>query len=86
MFFSSVGSTSSSPALLGIREPRSEYDRTQTSMQYYNNQGDVITHKDMYTGKLPVRQTLIKILLRCTLFTEPILCIWKCPVYLNEKI
>ncbi|XP_019377904.1 PREDICTED: plakophilin-4 isoform X4 [Gavialis gangeticus] len=46
----SVGSTSSSPALLGIREPRSEYDRTQTSMQYYNNQGDVITHKDMYTG------------------------------------
>uniref|UniRef100_A0A8C0F9V0 Plakophilin 4 n=1 Tax=Bubo bubo TaxID=30461 RepID=A0A8C0F9V0_BUBBB len=46
----SVGSTSSSPALLGIREPRSEYDRTQPSMQYYNNQGDVITHKDMYTG------------------------------------
>ncbi|XP_074001470.1 plakophilin-4 isoform X3 [Numenius arquata] len=46
----SVGSTSSSPALLGIREPRSEYDRTQPSMQYYNNQGDVITHKDIYTG------------------------------------
>ncbi|NWX24380.1 PKP4 protein, partial [Aegotheles bennettii] len=45
----SVGSTSSSPALLGIREPRSEYDRTQPSMQYYN-QGDVITHKDLYTG------------------------------------
>ncbi|XP_007669334.1 plakophilin-4 isoform X3 [Ornithorhynchus anatinus] len=35
----SVGSTSSSPALLGIREPRSEYDRTQPSMQYYNSQG-----------------------------------------------
>ncbi|XP_064370580.1 plakophilin-4 isoform X4 [Dromaius novaehollandiae] len=35
----SVGSTSSSPALLGIREPRSEYDRTQPSLQYYNNQG-----------------------------------------------
>ncbi|CAI5762433.1 plakophilin-4 isoform X3 [Podarcis lilfordi] len=35
----SVGSTSSSPALLGIRDPRSEYDRTQTSMQYYNSQG-----------------------------------------------
>ncbi|NXV47895.1 PKP4 protein, partial [Uria aalge] len=46
----SVGSTSSSPALLGIREPRSEYDRTQPSMQYYNNQGDVMTHKDVYTG------------------------------------
>ncbi|NXW44545.1 PKP4 protein, partial [Nyctiprogne leucopyga] len=46
----SVGSTSSSPALLGIREPRSEYDRTQPSMQYYNSQGDVIAHKDIYTG------------------------------------
>ncbi|NP_001006529.2 plakophilin-4 [Gallus gallus] len=46
----SVGSTSSSPALLGIREPRSEYDRTQPSMQYYNNHGDIITHKDIYTG------------------------------------
>ncbi|CAM2100444.1 unnamed protein product [Caretta caretta] len=46
----SVGSTSSSPALLGIREPRSEYNRTQPSMQYYNSQGDVITHKDIYTG------------------------------------
>ncbi|XP_064306971.1 plakophilin-4 isoform X4 [Phalacrocorax carbo] len=46
----SVGSTSSSPALLGIREPRSEYDRTQPSMQYYNNQGDVIAHKDIYSG------------------------------------
>ncbi|XP_010211591.1 PREDICTED: plakophilin-4 [Tinamus guttatus] len=46
----SVGSTSSSPALLGIREPRSEYDRTQPSLQYYSNQGDVLTHKDIYTG------------------------------------
>ncbi|KAM9123273.1 plakophilin-4 isoform 5-T5 [Pangshura tecta] len=46
----SVGSTSSSPALLGIREPRSEYNRTQPSMQYYNSQGDVVTHKDIYTG------------------------------------
>lgn len=54
-FFSPVGSTSSSPALLGIRDPRSEYDRTQTSMQYYNSQGDGIAHKDMYTGKGPVR-------------------------------
>ncbi|NWR78927.1 PKP4 protein, partial [Centropus unirufus] len=46
----SVGSTSSSPALLGIREPRSEYDRTQPSMQYYSNQGDVIAHKELYPG------------------------------------
>ncbi|XP_066410116.1 plakophilin-4 isoform X1 [Molothrus aeneus] len=46
----SVGSTSSSPALLGIREPRSEYDRTHPSMQYYSSQGDVTAHKDIYTG------------------------------------
>ncbi|XP_041487379.1 plakophilin-4 isoform X5 [Microtus oregoni] len=45
----SVGSTSSSPALLGIREPRSEYDRTQPPMQYYNSQGDA-THKGLYPG------------------------------------
>lgn len=49
----SVGSTSSSPALLGIREPRSEYDRTQPPMQYYNSQGDT-THKGLYPGKMPV--------------------------------
>ncbi|MEJ1278166.1 plakophilin 4 [Cricetulus griseus] len=46
---SGVGSTSSSPALLGIREPRSEYDRTQPPMQYYNSQGDT-THKGLYPG------------------------------------
>ncbi|KAL2302056.1 hypothetical protein Nmel_009464 [Mimus melanotis] len=46
----SVGSTSSSPALLGIREPRPDYDRTHPSMQYYSSQGDVIAHKDIYTG------------------------------------
>ncbi|NWW41043.1 PKP4 protein, partial [Panurus biarmicus] len=46
----SVGSTSSSPALLGIREPRPEYDRTHPSMQYYSSQGDVIAHKDIYSG------------------------------------
>lgn len=50
---SSVGSTSSSPALLGIRDPRSEYDRTQPPMQYYNSQGDTI-HKGLYPGKTPV--------------------------------
>ncbi|KAM4697533.1 plakophilin-4 [Rhinophrynus dorsalis] len=46
----SVGSTSSSPALLGIREPHSGYERTQSSMQYYNSQGDIMTHKEMYSG------------------------------------
>ncbi|NXD43377.1 PKP4 protein, partial [Copsychus sechellarum] len=46
----SVGSTSSSPALLGIREPRSDYDRTHPPMQYYSSQGDVIAHKDIYSG------------------------------------
>ncbi|KAM5325332.1 plakophilin-4 isoform 7-T7 [Glossophaga mutica] len=45
----SVGSTSSSPALLGIRDPRSEYDRTQPPMQYYNSQGDA-TQKGLYPG------------------------------------
>lgn len=53
--FLAVGSTSSSPALLGIREPRSEYDRTHPSMQYYSSQGDVIAHKDIYTGKRQLR-------------------------------
>ncbi|XP_041433642.1 plakophilin 4 S homeolog isoform X9 [Xenopus laevis] len=46
----SVGSTSSSPALLGIREPHSGYERTKPSMQYYNSQEDPISHKEMYTG------------------------------------
>ncbi|NXL86844.1 PKP4 protein, partial [Alectura lathami] len=46
----SVGSTSSSPALLGIREPRSEYERTQPSMQYYSSQGEVSAHKELYSG------------------------------------
>ncbi|XP_056352547.1 plakophilin-4 isoform X2 [Oenanthe melanoleuca] len=46
----SVGSTSSSPALLGIREPHSDYDRTHPPMQYYSSQGDVIAHKDIYSG------------------------------------
>lgn len=46
----SVGSTTSSPALLGIREPRSEYERTQPSMQYYTSQGDNLAHKEMYSG------------------------------------
>ncbi|XP_060987791.1 uncharacterized protein LOC133048187 [Dama dama] len=43
----SVGSTSSSPVLLGVRDPRSEYDRTQPPMQYYSSQGDA-THRGLY--------------------------------------
>ncbi|NXQ36299.1 PKP4 protein, partial [Alaudala cheleensis] len=46
----SVGSTSSSPALLGIREPRPKYDRTHPPVQYYSSQADVLAHKDIYTG------------------------------------
>ncbi|XP_072274287.1 plakophilin-4 isoform X7 [Pyxicephalus adspersus] len=50
MIQSAVGSTSSSPALLGIREPHSGYERTQPSMQYYNSQGESLVHKDIYSG------------------------------------
>ncbi|KAJ8394536.1 hypothetical protein AAFF_G00045460 [Aldrovandia affinis] len=46
----SAGSATSSPAMLGIREPRSDYQRTQSSMQFYNYQGDSNVHKSQYTG------------------------------------
>uniref|UniRef100_A0A4W3IF33 Plakophilin 4 n=1 Tax=Callorhinchus milii TaxID=7868 RepID=A0A4W3IF33_CALMI len=46
----SVGSTTSSPALLGVKEPRSNYEKTQISMQYYSNQGDNSTQKDLTLG------------------------------------
>uniref|UniRef100_A0A4W3HW69 Plakophilin 4 n=1 Tax=Callorhinchus milii TaxID=7868 RepID=A0A4W3HW69_CALMI len=48
----SVGSTTSSPALLGVKEPRSNYEKTQISMQYYSNQGDNSTQKDLTLGKV----------------------------------
>ncbi|XP_014345117.2 plakophilin-4 isoform X2 [Latimeria chalumnae] len=48
--FQSGGSTTSSPALLGIKETHSDYDRAQTTMQYYSTHGDNIIHKDIYTG------------------------------------
>uniref|UniRef100_W5MFL3 Plakophilin 4 n=1 Tax=Lepisosteus oculatus TaxID=7918 RepID=W5MFL3_LEPOC len=41
----SAGSATSSPALLGIKEQRSDYQRTQPSMQFYNYQGDNNVHK-----------------------------------------
>ncbi|XP_066544567.1 plakophilin-4 isoform X3 [Amia ocellicauda] len=46
----SAGSATSSPALLGIKEQRSDYQRTQPSMQFYNYQGDNNVHKNQYTG------------------------------------
>ncbi|KAJ8253340.1 hypothetical protein GJAV_G00211850 [Gymnothorax javanicus] len=46
----SAGSATSSPAMLGIREQRSDYQRAKSSMQYYNYQGDNNVHKSQYTG------------------------------------
>ncbi|KAG9349234.1 hypothetical protein JZ751_027677 [Albula glossodonta] len=46
----SAGSATSSPAMLGIKEHRSDYQRTQSSMQFYNYQGDNNVHKSQYTG------------------------------------
>ncbi|XP_036426121.1 plakophilin-4-like isoform X4 [Colossoma macropomum] len=45
-----AGSATSSPAMLGIKEQRSDYQRTQSSMQFYNYQGDNSVHKTPYTG------------------------------------
>ncbi|XP_064167571.1 plakophilin-4-like [Anguilla rostrata] len=46
----SAGSATSSPAMLGIKEHRSDYQRTKSSMQFYNYQGDNSIHKSQYTG------------------------------------
>ncbi|XP_067891385.1 plakophilin-4 isoform X3 [Heterodontus francisci] len=46
----SVASTTSSPALLGIKDQRSNYEKTKTSMQYYNSQGDNMMHTDLTIG------------------------------------
>ncbi|KAG7464094.1 hypothetical protein MATL_G00183670 [Megalops atlanticus] len=46
----SAGSATSSPAMLGIKEQHSDYQRTQSSMQFYNYQGDNNVHKSQYTG------------------------------------
>ncbi|XP_078084445.1 plakophilin-4 isoform X2 [Mustelus asterias] len=46
----SVASTTSSPALLGIKDQRSNYEKTKTPMQYYNSQGDNMTHTDLTIG------------------------------------
>ncbi|CAL8343846.1 unnamed protein product, partial [Boreogadus saida] len=46
-----VGSTVSSPAVLGVEESRAEYQRAPSTMQFYNHQGDNSSvHKNQYTG------------------------------------
>ncbi|XP_066542256.1 plakophilin-4-like isoform X2 [Hoplias malabaricus] len=45
-----AGSATSSPAMLGIKEQRSDYQRTQSSMQFYNYQGENSVHKTPHTG------------------------------------
>ncbi|XP_048094289.1 LOW QUALITY PROTEIN: plakophilin-4-like [Alosa alosa] len=46
----SAGSATSSPAMLGIKEQRSDYQRAPSTMQFYNYQGDNNVHKNQYTG------------------------------------
>nr|XP_023695779.1 plakophilin-4-like isoform X1 [Paramormyrops kingsleyae] len=43
-------SATSSPAVLAITERRSNYQRTQSTMQFYNYQGDNGVHKSQYAG------------------------------------
>uniref|UniRef100_A0A665W078 Plakophilin 4 n=1 Tax=Echeneis naucrates TaxID=173247 RepID=A0A665W078_ECHNA len=55
-------SATSSPAMLGIKEHRDtikDYQRAQSTMQFYNYQGDNSIHKSQYTGTQTV---LLKIL------------------------
>uniref|UniRef100_A0A8C9RRE0 Plakophilin 4 n=1 Tax=Scleropages formosus TaxID=113540 RepID=A0A8C9RRE0_SCLFO len=47
----SAGSATSSPAMLGIKEHRSNYQRAHSSMQFYNYQEDNHVHKSPFTGK-----------------------------------
>nr|XP_020450488.1 plakophilin-4 isoform X2 [Monopterus albus] len=48
-----AASATSSPAILGIKEHRDnsrDYPRAQSTMQFYNYQGDSSVHKKQYTG------------------------------------
>uniref|UniRef100_A0A7N6FLX2 Plakophilin 4 n=1 Tax=Anabas testudineus TaxID=64144 RepID=A0A7N6FLX2_ANATE len=48
-----AASATSSPAMLGIKEHRDsvrDYQRVQSTMQFYNYQGDNNIHKNQYTG------------------------------------
>ncbi|KAM9804946.1 plakophilin-4-like [Neosynchiropus ocellatus] len=50
-----TASAMSSPATLSAREQREtlrDYQRTQSTMQFYNYQGDVSVHKNHYTGSV----------------------------------
>uniref|UniRef100_A0A3B4X3I7 Plakophilin 4 n=2 Tax=Seriola lalandi dorsalis TaxID=1841481 RepID=A0A3B4X3I7_SERLL len=52
-----AASATSSPAVLGIKEHRDtikDYQRAQSTMQFYNYQGDNSIHKNQYTGKQTV--------------------------------
>lgn len=52
-FLSAAASATSSPAMLGIKEHRDsvrDYQRVQSTMQFYNYQGDNNIHKSQYTG------------------------------------
>lgn len=46
-------SATSSPAVLAITERRSNYQRAQSTMQFYNYQGDNGVQKSQYAGKTP---------------------------------
>nr|XP_019945298.1 PREDICTED: plakophilin-4 [Paralichthys olivaceus] len=50
-----AASATSSPAMLGIKEHRDtikDYQRAQSTMQFYNFQGDNSIHKNQYTGSV----------------------------------
>lgn len=52
-FLSTATSAMSSPAMLGIKEHRDtlrDYQRAQSTMQFYNYQGDNSIYKKPYTG------------------------------------
>lgn len=64
-FLFTAASATSSPAMLGIKEHRDtirDYQRAQSTMQFYNYQGDNTIHKKQYTG---TQTKLFKLLTGC---------------------
>lgn len=64
-FLFTAASATSSPAMLGIKEHRDsirDYQRAQSTMQFYNYQGDNTIHKKQYTG---TETELFKLLTAC---------------------
>lgn len=52
---SAAASAMSSPAMLGVKDRRDtirDYQRAQSTMQFYNYQGESGAHKKQFTGKL----------------------------------